>query len=141
MATMGLTKGHVNGTVRGAKAPLQTTPPVEFIIRTPEGTSVAEYQLLRLDMKSDRREFRAMTGGIVHVSSGADKNLIEFKFDKVAPEFLWSKWRICPRVNTGSFLRELAAPAWLRAGRSTPLASSSRRFCSGGVPALPPLFF
>jgi hypothetical protein len=84
MATGGLTKGHVNGSIREGKSPLQTTPPVEFIIKTPEGTSVAEYQLLKLDGKSDRREFRAITGGIIHMSGGADKNLVEFKFDKVA---------------------------------------------------------
>ncbi len=84
MATGGLTKGHVNGSIREGKSPLQTTPPVEFIIKTPEGTSVAEYQLLKLDAKSDRREFRAITGGIIHMSGGADKNAVDFKFDKVA---------------------------------------------------------
>jgi hypothetical protein len=85
MATGGLTKGHVNGAIREGKSPLQTTPPVEFVIKVPEGTSAAEYQLLKLDAKNDRREFRAITGGIIHMSGGADKNLVDFKFDKVAP--------------------------------------------------------
>ncbi len=85
MATGGLTKGHINGAIRDPKSPMQTTPPVEFLIKTPEGTSVAEYQLLKLDMKGDRREFRAITGGIIHASGGADKNAVEFKFEKVAP--------------------------------------------------------
>lgn len=85
MATGGLTKGHVNGKLQGPESKLKLFPPLEFIIRCPEGVSPAEYQLLRLDKKSDRREFRAMTGGILHASSGAEKNALAFKFDKLAP--------------------------------------------------------
>jgi hypothetical protein len=85
MATGGLTGGHVNGTVKNPHSPLQTGVPLEFIIRCPEGTSVAEYQLLRLDEKKDRREFRAMTGGVMHASGGADKNAAPFQFEKIAP--------------------------------------------------------
>jgi hypothetical protein len=63
---------------------LKLFAPLEFIIRCPEGVSAAEYQLLQLDEKSDRREFRAVTGGILHASSGAEKNAVAFKFDKVS---------------------------------------------------------
>jgi hypothetical protein len=85
VATAGLTKGHVNGTVKNPRSPLRINAPVQFIIRCTEGTSAAEYQLLKLDEKGDRREFRAMTGGIIHASGGADKNAVEFKFEKFAP--------------------------------------------------------
>lgn len=85
MATGGLSGGHINGTVKNPHSPLQTGVPLEFIIRCPEGTSVAEYQLLRLDEKNDRREFRAMTGGVMHASGGADKNAVPFLFEKIAP--------------------------------------------------------
>ena len=85
MATYGLTKGHVNGTVQGPKSALQVGADAEFIVKCPEGTAVTEYQLLRLDMKGDRREFRAMTGGIVHASGGAEKNAEKFDYEKVAP--------------------------------------------------------
>jgi hypothetical protein len=84
MATAGLTKGHVNGKVQGPQSRLKLFAPLEFIIRCPEGVSAAEYQLLQLDEKSDRREFRAVTGGILHASSGAEKNAVPFKFDKVS---------------------------------------------------------
>jgi len=90
IATGGLTKGHVNGKVMKPKSPLQMPNPLEFIVRTPEGTSVTEYQLLRLDEKSDRREFRAMTGGIVHASGGAERNAVEFNPEKLASR----TWRI-----------------------------------------------
>jgi hypothetical protein len=83
MATGGLTKGHVNGVVKNANSRLQMSMPAEFVIRCPEGVSAAEYQLLVMDRKSDRREFRAFTGGIIHASGGADKNAVPFKFEKL----------------------------------------------------------
>ena len=59
-ATQGLTKGHINGKIMRPKSALQLTNPVEFIIRTPEGTSATEYQLLKFDEKGNRREFRPL---------------------------------------------------------------------------------
>jgi hypothetical protein len=90
MATYGLTKGHVNGKIMKPNSPLQVPNPIEFLIKTPEGTSVTEYQLLRLDVKSDRREFRAMTGGIMHESGGAEKNAVGYESQKIATR----TWRI-----------------------------------------------
>lgn len=90
MATMGLDKGHVNGKVMNPKSQLQIPNPVEFIIKTPEGTSVTEYQLLRLDEHDNRREFRAMTGGVIHASGGAERNAVTFNSDKIASRV----WRV-----------------------------------------------
>jgi hypothetical protein len=89
-ATQGLTKGHTNGKVMGPKSSLQAPNPFEFIIKAPEGTSVTEYQLLKLDEKDNRREFRAMTGGIIHASEGAEKNAVPFTSEKIASR----TWRI-----------------------------------------------
>ena len=36
----------------------------------PEGTAITEYQLLRLRDAKDGREFRTVTGGVMHVSGG-----------------------------------------------------------------------
>jgi hypothetical protein len=90
--TLGLDKGHVNGTVAGPRSQLTvaSTPfgmagPIEFYIRCLEGNSASEYQLLRFWEKSDRREFRSVTGGVLHASGGAENNVIAFKFEKVAP--------------------------------------------------------
>jgi hypothetical protein len=90
IATQGLTKGHTNGKVMGPKSSLQAPNPFEFIIKAPEGTSVTEYQLLKLDEKGNRREFRAMTGGIIHASEGAEKNAVPFTSEKIASR----TWRI-----------------------------------------------
>jgi hypothetical protein len=94
--TLGLDKGHINGTVRGPHSRLDLTwsggrtsafmgvaDPLEFYIRCPEGDSASEYQLLRFWEKGNRREFRTVTGGVLHESGGAQNNVIEFNFDKV----------------------------------------------------------
>jgi hypothetical protein len=85
LATQGLDKGHRNGTVQGPTSALQVGNDAEFIVRCPEGTAITEYQLLRLDMKGDRREFRAWTGGVFHSSEGAEKNAEKFDSEKIAP--------------------------------------------------------
>ena len=79
------TKGHINGALKGPQSQNIVVTPVEFIIRCPEQLEIEEYQLLRLDVKPDRREFRALTGGFMHSSSGLDKNAVQFKFEKIAP--------------------------------------------------------
>jgi hypothetical protein len=91
-ATLGLDREHLNGTVAGPRsavtvstAPFGMSGGIEFIIRCPEGNSASEYELLRFWEKSDRREFRSVTGGVLHASSGAKNNVIQFQFQKVRP--------------------------------------------------------
>ncbi len=83
--TDGLDKGHVNGQIKGPKSKTRTTLPLEFIIVTFEGVTPSEYVLVKLDEKSDRREFRQTTGGVIHASSGAGKNSLDFDAVKLAP--------------------------------------------------------
>ncbi len=85
MLTGGFTKGHVNATVTGPKSKLQLGTPIEFVIKCAEGVTPSEYMLLKLDEKGDRREFRAVTGGVYHSSGGAQKDAIKFDFQKIAP--------------------------------------------------------
>lgn len=96
--TLGLDKQHINGTVRKPHSTLDLSSgsgragafmgiadSLEFYIRCPEGDSASEYQLLHFWEKVDRREFRTVTGGVLHASGGAEDNSIDFKFEKVAP--------------------------------------------------------
>jgi hypothetical protein len=99
-ATQGLDKGHRNGTVQGPKSALQVGTDAEFIVRCPEGTAITEYQLLRLDMKGDRREFRAWTGGVFHSSEGAEKNAEKFASEKLAPRVFRLK---LPQLKKGEY--------------------------------------
>lgn len=57
-----------------------------LVKRRPEGNSASEYQLLHFWEKSDRREFRSVTGGVLHSSSGAKNNIIQFQFQKLGPQ-------------------------------------------------------
>lgn len=105
--TLGLDKGHVNGTVAGPHSPLNIdysplgmAGPVQFYIRCLEGNSASEYQLLHFWPKADRREFRSVTGGVLHAKGGAENNVVTFKFEKVAPR----TYRVeLPNVEFGEY--------------------------------------
>ena len=45
---------------------------------------MTEYQLLRLHTKENRREFRAVTGGVIHQSGGAERDSLSFEPRKIA---------------------------------------------------------
>jgi hypothetical protein len=85
IASAGIVKGDVNGHVQGPRAKIVLTFPVVLAVYAPEGTAITEYQLLRLHSNSDSREFRSVTGGVMHVSGGATRDLIDFHADKLAP--------------------------------------------------------
>ena len=84
-ASGGLVKGDLNGNVAGKESRLKLQSPASFIIYVMEGQSPTEYQLLRLHSNNDSREFRSKTGGVVHQSTGASRDLIEFEAKKIAP--------------------------------------------------------
>jgi hypothetical protein len=118
LATDGLVKGDVNGHVQGPQGKTKTTFPVEIAVYAPEGTEINEYQLLRLRTHSDSREFRSVTGGIVHASGGATRDAVEFQSQK-----------LCPRVY------EITLPATLGKGEYgllPPGSVSSSNMASGG---------
>jgi hypothetical protein len=83
--TDGIVKGDMNGHIAGKTARLITTFPVIFAVYVPEGTAITEYQLLRLRPNSNSREFRSVTGGVMHVSGGATRDSVEFQPQKIAP--------------------------------------------------------
>jgi hypothetical protein len=79
------TKGHINGALKGAHSKLTLAPPVSFVIRLRESEDISDFQFLRLDVKKDQREFRALTGGYFHSSGGFEKNAVEIEWKKIAP--------------------------------------------------------
>jgi len=100
VATLGIVKGDRNGKVVRSKSPTQATSPLEFLIKTLEGTSVEEYQLLRLHEKSNRREFRSVTGGILHVSGGAQRDEVAFQPEKIGNR----TWKVVmPNLPNGEY--------------------------------------
>jgi hypothetical protein len=85
VASAGVVKGDVNGHIQGAHAKLNLTFPVVLAVYVPEGTDITEYQLLRLHVNGSSREFRSVTGGVLHVSGGAARDSLEFQPEKLAP--------------------------------------------------------
>jgi len=80
IATLGTVKGDVIGRILNPHSPNSVVTPVEFLIVTPEGVAVTEYQLLKLQEKKDAREFR------MHASGGAKRDLLPFpQWTKIAP--------------------------------------------------------
>jgi hypothetical protein len=89
-ATLFIVKGDINGKVLKPTSPTQVKTPLEFLMKTVEGTSATEYQLLKLHRKGDRREFRSVTGGVLHQSGGAQRDEISFQPEKIGDRL----WRV-----------------------------------------------
>jgi hypothetical protein len=85
IGTAGIVKGDVNGHVNGEHSRTTVKSPVSLLVYTPEGVAITEYQLLRLRDAKDSREFRTVTGGVMHVSGGATRDLVPFENKKLAP--------------------------------------------------------
>ena len=85
VASIGIVKGDLNGLIGGRKSHLDLIGPATFILYVPEGRSPGEYQLLRLHETKEGREFRSVTGGVVHVSGGAIRDTVDFTPKKLGP--------------------------------------------------------
>jgi hypothetical protein len=84
IASAGIVKGDINGHIAGNQSRNSTASPVEVLIYAPEGVAITEYQLLHLHEEKDSREFRTVTGGVLHVSGGATRDVVPFEGKKVA---------------------------------------------------------
>ncbi len=85
MASEGIVKGDVNGHLAGKSAKTSVTTPLDFLVYMQEGVSITEYQLLRLRVSGNSREFRSVTGGVIHSSGGAQRDEVPFESKKIAP--------------------------------------------------------
>jgi len=83
--THGIVKEDRNGHINGRESKLLLPRPIEFLVYTPEGVDITEYDLLRFRLNSDSREFRVLTGGVFHSTGGADRDEVPFKPAKTAP--------------------------------------------------------
>jgi len=99
-ASAGIVKGDVNGRITGTNSRNSVTSPLEVVIYAPEGVAITEYQLLHLRQEKDSREFRTVTGGVMHVSGGATRDIVPFEGKKVAPRM----YRILlPNLGAGEY--------------------------------------
>ncbi|MCX6631883.1 MAG: hypothetical protein NTW28_30105 [Candidatus Solibacter sp.] len=116
IGTVGIVKGDVNGRLNGQHSRTALKSPVTILVYAQEGVAITEYQLLRLRESKDAREFRTVTGGVMHVSGGATRDLVPFESKKTAPR---TYEIVLPNIGSGEY--GLLPPA---AGDST---SSSGR--------------
>lgn len=84
IATAGIVKGDVNGHLDGKQSRNRVTTPLQFLVYTAEGVAITEYQLLKLRENKNNREFRTVTGGILHTKGGTTRDLLPFEGKKVA---------------------------------------------------------
>jgi hypothetical protein len=100
IGTAGIVKGDVNGNLNGDRSRTQVPQPVEILVYTPEGTAITEYQLLRLRVQKNSREFRTVTGGVLHVSGGATRDIVPFESKKTAPR---TYEIVLPNLGSGEY--------------------------------------
>ncbi len=81
VATVGVKKRDINGTVAGSSSKDKLTLPAEFVMYIPGGVDMREYQLLHLRSHDGAREFRAAIGDDFHISGGRD--LVPFDYKAV----------------------------------------------------------
>jgi len=84
-ASVGVVKEDMNALLGGNRSRTILKMPASFIFYVPEGRSPGEYQLLRLHVNADSRQFRASTGGVVHESGGAIRDSVDYTPKKIAP--------------------------------------------------------
>ncbi len=84
IGSAGIVQGDVNGRINGPHSRNYLNSPAEFVIVTAEGIAITEYQLLRLREEKEAREFRSVTGGVLHASGGATRDLLPFEGKKLA---------------------------------------------------------
>jgi hypothetical protein len=74
-----------NGHIDGNASQLVLARGTSFLLYVPEGVSPIEYQLLKLRINSNNREFRSQTGGVFHSETGAQRDNVSFNAEKIAP--------------------------------------------------------
>ncbi len=100
IATAGVVKGDVNGHIQSAHSRNSLKSPIEVLIYSSEGVAITEYQLIHLHENPDNREFRTVTGGVMHEEGGATRDVIPFEGKKVAPRMYKV---VLPNLGAGEY--------------------------------------
>jgi len=117
-ASQGIVKGDVNGHLKGPSSPTSLRSPLEFLIKAPEGLEGTDFQLVHLHAKSDAREFRTATGGIIHASGGSARDAVKFEQTRIAKHIYKITFPDTEKMTTGEY-------AFLAPGLTNSTASGS----------------
>jgi hypothetical protein len=85
VATAGLVKQDLNGVVGGTRSRLVISTPVTIILHVPQGRSANDYQLLRLRVVGNNRQFLSVAGGLNKETAGALRDVVDFTTKQIGP--------------------------------------------------------
>jgi hypothetical protein len=86
VASAGLMKEDLNGLVGGMRSRLVVSTPITFIIHVPQGRTASDYELVRLHVVGNNRQFQSVAGGLIHEStSGSLRDEIDFSSTQIGP--------------------------------------------------------
>lgn len=100
-ATHGIIKQDRNGHIDGNASQLVLSRGTSFLLYVPEGVSPIEYQLLKLRINSNNREFRSQTGGVFHSETGAQRDNVPFNAEKIATRLY--RFTLAPNAEKGEY--------------------------------------
>ena len=100
-ASAGLMKQDLNGLVGGMRSRLVVSAPVTFILHVPQGRTASDYELVRLHIVANNRQFQSVAGGLIHESSSSLRDEIDFSSKQIGP----SAYQIVlgPEIGGGEF--------------------------------------
>jgi hypothetical protein len=81
----GVIRPDVNARIRQKSAATDAAFPDEFLVVLPDGVSITDFQMLQLHRHARSREFRVVTGGVLHQSGDANRDEQEFNHTRIAP--------------------------------------------------------
>ena len=76
---------NTNGHIAAARAQTAAHLPIVLAVYVPEGRTIEDYRLLRLQVKSNERAFPITSGTATTDDDELDKNAIGFSSEKIAP--------------------------------------------------------
>jgi hypothetical protein len=86
VASAGLVKEDLNGLVGGMRSRLVVSTPITFILHVPQGRTASDYELVRLHVAGNNRQFQSVAGGLIHESSsGSIRDEIDFSSTQIGP--------------------------------------------------------
>jgi hypothetical protein len=96
VASAGLVKEDLNGLVGGMRSRLVVSTPITFILHVSQGRTASDYELVRLHVVGNNRQFQSVAGGLIHEStSGSIRDEIDFSSTQIGP----SVWQVV--LNNG----------------------------------------
>ena len=90
-----------NGHLAATKARTAATLPIMLAVYVPEGRTIADYRMLRLQVKSNERVFPITSGTATADNDELDKNAVGFSSEKIAPRVY--QIMLSARLGKGEF--------------------------------------